>query len=55
MRLRVAVAVAALALLIILAQSIALLLMFDDMEEDFIDDLLATQVEHSIELSRTAP
>ena len=47
--------VAALALVIILAQSVALLLMFDEMEEEFIDNLLTTQVEHSIELWHTSP
>lgn len=55
MRLRIALWVAALALLIILAQSVALLLMFDEMEEEFIDNLLTTQVEHSIELWHTSP
>jgi len=55
MRLRIAISVAVLALAIILAQSVALLLMFDDMEEEFIDDLLSTQVEHNIELWRTSP
>lgn len=55
MRLRIALSVTVLALVIILAQSIALLLMFDDMEEEFIDDVLATQIEHSIELWRSAP
>ena len=55
MRLRIALWVAALALVIILAQSVALLLMFDEMEEEFIDNLLTTQVEHSIELWHTSP
>ena len=55
MRLRIALLVAALSMLIILAQSATLLLMFDDMEETLIDDLLATQVEHSIEFWRSNP
>jgi len=55
MRLRIALWVAVLALVIILAQSVAVLLMFDEMEEELIDNLLTTQVEHSIELWHTSP
>ncbi|MCK6390097.1 MAG: HAMP domain-containing histidine kinase [Azonexus sp.] len=48
MRMRFAVAVAAFALLAILAQSIALVLVFKEKEEEFIDALLGEQISESM-------
>lgn len=50
MRLRIAVSVAVFALLTILAQSFALLLAFDEQEEEFIDEMLSQQIAHSMQL-----
>ena len=55
MRLRIAMAVAALTLLAILTQSVAMLLIFDEKEEDFIQEILGQQIAHSMALWQTAP
>lgn len=55
MRLRIAIAVAALTLLAILTQSVAMLLIFDEKEEDFIEEILGQQIAHSMALWQTAP
>lgn len=55
MRLAVALTVAAFALLLILAQAAALILMFEDKEEEFITDLLDQQIAHSVALYRGSP
>lgn len=55
MRMRFAVAVAAFALLAILAQSIALVLVFKEKEEEFIDDLLGEQISESMALWASHP
>ena len=55
MRLRIAIAVAALTLLAILTQSMAMLLIFDEKEEDFIEEILGQQIAHSMALWQTAP
>lgn len=51
MRLRIAVSVAALVMLLIIAQAIGLLQMYDELEEDFITNILAEQLEYSMALS----
>lgn len=53
MRVTVAVTVAVFALLLILAQATALILMFEEKEEEFITEILDQQITHSIELYRT--
>lgn len=55
MRWRIAVAMAIVVLLVILAQATALLVMFEDKEEEFIDEILAQQITHSMQLWRSAP
>ena len=55
MRLRIAIAVAALTLLAILTQSVAMLMIFDEKEEDFIEEILGQQIAHSMALWQTAP
>lgn len=55
MRVRIALTVAMLALLVILAQAGALFVMFEEMEEEFIDDTLNQQLMHSIEVWRNSP
>ncbi len=55
MRLRIAIAVAALTLLAILTQSLTMLLIFDEKEEDFIEEILGQQIAHSMALWQTAP
>lgn len=55
MRWRIAVSVAVYALLVIVAQAVAVLLMFDDKEEEFIDQILSQQIAHSMQVWRTAP
>lgn len=55
MRFRVAIAVGALALLVILAQSIAMLSLFDDKEEELIENLITEQIAHSIAVWDQSP
>ena len=55
MRFRVAIAVGALALLVILAQSIAMLSLFDDKEEELIESLIAQQIAHSMSAWGSSP
>jgi signal transduction histidine kinase len=55
MRWRIAVTVGACVLLVILAQSVALLMMFEAKEEEFIDEILTQQIEHSMAMWRTTP
>ena len=51
MRLKIAMSVAALVLLLVLGQALALVFMYEEMEEEFIDDILAEQLEYSIRVS----
>lgn len=55
MRMRFAVAVAAFALLALLAQSVALIMVFKEKEEEFIDDLLGEQISDSMALWASHP
>jgi signal transduction histidine kinase len=55
MRLRIAAGVAALTLLAILAQAVAMLMIFDEKEEDFIEGILGQQIAHSMAVWHTAP
>lgn len=55
MRVHIASAVAALALLVILAQSAAMLMLFDEKEEEFISTLLTQQISHSMAVWATDP
>lgn len=55
MRWRIAVSMAVVVLLVILAQATALLVMFEDKEEEFIDEILTQQIAHSMQLWRSAP
>lgn len=55
MRLHIAGAVAALALLLILLQSAAMLMLFDEKEEDFIETLLSQQINYSMSVWATNP
>lgn len=55
LRMRIAVSVSAVLLLLILGQAIALLTMYEEMEQDFIDSILAEQLAYSIEVSRHSP
>jgi signal transduction histidine kinase len=55
MRLRIALALGALSLLVILAQSLTMLAVFDETEEEFIDQLLTQQIAHSMAVWKTAP
>ena len=55
MRWRIAIAVALFALLAILSQSFALLMAFEEKEEEFIDEVLGQQITHSIEVWRSNP
>ena len=55
MRLRIAAGVAALTLLAILAQAVAMLMIFDEKEEEFIEEILGQQIAHSMAVWRTAP
>ncbi len=52
---RIALAVSGVLLLLILAQSLALLGMYEDLEQDFIDGLLDEQLAYSIAAARTNP
>lgn len=55
MRLRIAAGVAALTLLAILAQAVAMLMIFDEKEEDFIEKILNQQIGHSMAVWQTDP
>lgn len=55
MRFRVAVSLAALVLLVILVQSVAMVLLLHEKEEEFIEKQLGDQIEHSMELFRRSP
>ncbi len=55
MRLRIAAAVAALTLLAIIAQAFAMLTIFAEKEEEFIEEILGQQIAHSMALWQTAP
>lgn len=55
MRLRIAVSLAALALLVIVIQSLGLLFLLDDKEEDFIERQLSAQIEYSMDIWRKSP
>jgi len=55
MRLRIALALGALSLLVILAQSLTMLAVFDETEEEFIDQMLTQQIAHSMAVWKTAP
>jgi signal transduction histidine kinase len=55
MRMRIAVSMSAALLLLILGQAIALLMTYEEMEQDFIDEILAGQLAYSIEVSRHSP
>lgn len=52
MRLRIAVSVTGMVLLLILAQAVALLLVHEEMEVEFIDEMLAEQLEYSMQVSK---
>lgn len=52
MRLRIAVSVTGMVLLLILAQAIALLLVHEEMEVEFIDEMLAEQLAYSMQVSK---
>lgn len=51
MRIRIAWSVTGLVLLLIAGQALALLSMYEEMEAEFIDDILAEQLEYSIRAS----
>ena len=55
MRMRIAVSISAALLLLILGQAIALLMTYEEMEQDFIDEILGGQLAYSIEISRDSP
>jgi len=55
MRLRIAAGVAVLTLLAILIQATAILMIFDEKEEDFIEKILAQQIAHSMAIWQSAP
>ena len=55
MRLRIAAGVAALTLLAILAQAVAMLMIFDEKEDDFIEKILHQQIGHSMSVWQTDP
>jgi len=52
---RIALSVTTAMLLLILGQALALLSMYEEMEQDFIDGILADQLAYSIEISRHSP
>lgn len=52
---RIAVSMSAALLLLILGQAVALLMTYEEMEQDFIDEILAGQLAYSIEISRNSP
>lgn len=51
MRLKITLSVAALVLLLILGQAVALVFLYEEMEAEFIDDILAEQLDYSIRIS----
>lgn len=55
LRLRVAVAASTALLLLIVAQTVVLLSMYEEMEQDFIDELLDEQIAYSIAAARIRP
>ncbi|HSG22236.1 MAG TPA: HAMP domain-containing sensor histidine kinase, partial [Azonexus sp.] len=55
MRLRVAASLAALALLVLLTQSVAMVVLLDDKEEEFIENQLSDQIAHSMAIWRQSP
>jgi len=55
LRMRIALSVSAVMLLLILGQALALLTMYEEMEQDFINGILADQLAYSIEVSRHSP
>ena len=55
MRMRIAVSISAALLLLILGQAIALLMTYEEMGQDFIDEILGGQLAYSIEISRNSP
>lgn len=55
MRTRIAVSLAALALVFILTQSLALVLMLERNEDEFITAQLTAQIEYSMDLWRKSP
>lgn len=52
---RIAVSMSAALLLLILGQAIALLMTYEEMEQDFIEEILGGQLAYSIEISRNSP
>lgn len=55
MRFRVAASLAALALLVLVAQSVAMILLLDEKEEEFIENQLGDQIAHSMAIWRQSP
>lgn len=55
MRLRVAISLAALALLVLLSQSVAMIFLLDEKEEEFIENQISDQIEHSMAIWRHSP
>jgi len=55
MRFRVAASLAALALLVLVAQSVAMILLLDEKEEEFIENQLSDQIAHSMAIWRQSP
>jgi signal transduction histidine kinase len=55
MRLRVAMSLAVLALLVLLSQSVAMILLLDEKEEEFIENQISDQIEHSMAIWPHAP
>lgn len=55
MRLRAAASFAALALVVLQAQSVAMIMLLDEKEEEFIEDQLSEQIAHSMALWRQSP
>ena len=55
MRLRVAVSLAVMVLLVLLAQSLAMVFLLDDKEEEFIAHQLSDQIEHSMAIWQQSP
>ncbi len=51
---RIAVSMSAALLLLILGQAVALLMTYEEMEQDFIDEVLAGQLAYSIEIFRSS-
>jgi len=55
MRLRIAVSLAIMVLLVLLAQSLAMVFLLDDKEEEFIAHQLSDQIEHSMAIWQQSP